>query len=70
MPDQTKTRGLQLALNSLESAYMILKAIGGSDALKWARALISVTKDQVQSEIDQNEQNPRPYVGEERREKE
>ena len=71
MPDQTKTRGLQLALNSLDSALKVIEAMRKTPDLVTAINRIKSAKSYVISEMDFcAAQQPRPYVGEERREKE
>ena len=66
MPDQTKTRGLQLALNSLDSALKVCEATKSYNAVMYINQAIA----EVKAGIETNTQQPRPHVGEERREKE
>ena len=69
MPDQTKIRGLQLALNSLDNALKVLGALGDSDNVLQAHHAICTAATMIEDEI-KTAQQPRPYVGGERREKE
>lgn len=62
MPDQTKTRGLQLALNSLESALKVCEATKEYNAVMYINRAI----EEVKAAIDANAQQP-PFVGEDRR---
>ena len=68
MPDQTKTRGLQLALNSLESAAMVCKATRSDPAVKIALEHIGLAQHYLNKAISKDQQPP--FAGEERREKE
>ena len=71
MPDQTKSHGLRLALNSLESALKVCEAtISGSKTMgvKMAIIYIEASKRFLQVELDANDQQP-PFVGEDRRTK-
>lgn len=71
MPDQTKSHGLRLALNSLESALKVCVSLGKDVHTSCASWYIGLAREHIERHIViETAQQPRPYVGDERREEE